>query len=414
MDRTPGQVVLTPRARTVARRALFWLGLGVVAVVIALLALILGGTGAGAREPLDPDSATPNGSKAVVAVLRDHGVRVSHATSLDEARAAVAGHDQSTLLLYDPNGYLNQQRLRQAGELATTTVLVDPDFQALGNLAAGVHAAGSVAATKTPATKTPATKTLAAGCAVPAARKAERISATGKAYRLTASAETDQSTGNATATGCFRGSNGAYSLVQLTESNSVTRTVLGATDVLRNDSVIHNGNAALALNLLGSRPTLVWYTPSLTDVAASGPPSLGVLTPGWVTPTLVLLCFVALAAAIWRGRRFGPLVVENLPVVVRAEETMEGRARLYQRSSARLRALDALRIGVLGRIATRLNLPSTASVAAVTDAVARRTGRDPAQLRDILLDRVPVTDAELIALSDALLELEHDVQQHDI
>lgn len=400
----PDQPVLTPRTRAVARRALFWVGLGVVAIVIALLTLILRGTGAGAGEPLDPDSATPNGARAVVAVLRDHGIRVSHAETLGQARASVTAHDQSTLLIYDPNGYLSQQRLRQAAELAAETVLVDPDFQTLRSLAPGVHAAGSVAATKS----------LAAGCAVPAAKKAERISATGKAYRFTASAEAGENIGNTTAIGCFRGSNGAYSLVQLAaENGSETRTVLGVTDVLSNDAVIHDGNAALALNLLGSHPTLVWYTPSLADVAASGPPSLGALTPGWVTPTLILLCLVALAGAIWRGRRFGPLVVENLPVVVRAQETMEGRARLYQRSSARLRALDALRIGALGRIATRLALPRTASVAAIADAVAGRTGRDPAALLGILVDRVPRTDAELIDLSDALRDLEHDLQQRE-
>ncbi len=41
-----------------------------------------------------------------------------------------------------------------------------------------------------------------------------------------------------------------------------------------------------------------------------------------------------IAAAFWRGRRFGPLVVENLPVTVRASETMLGRARLYEKSRA--------------------------------------------------------------------------------
>ena len=46
-------------------------------------------------------------------------------------------------------------------------------------------------------------------------------------------------------------------------------------------------------------------------------------------PVIVLLLTAGLAAAIWRGRRFGPLVPERLPVTVRAAETTEGRARLY-------------------------------------------------------------------------------------
>ena len=101
------------------------------------------------------------------------------------------------------------------------------------------------------------------------------------------------------------------------------------------------------------------------------------------------------------SRRVGPLVVENLPVVVRASETMEGRARLYERSNARLHALDALRIGTVARLAAhaagcRAPRPSTE----VVDAVAAVTGRDRAAVAGILIDHVPSTDAELVHLSD--------------
>jgi hypothetical protein len=109
---------------------------------------------------------------------------------------------------------------------------------------------------------------------------------------------------------------------------------------------------------------------------------------------------------IWRGRRFGPLVIENLPVTVRASETMEGRARLYQRSSNRGRALDALRIGTVSRLATAVGLSRHASVPEVAATVAGLTGRDPRIVRDILLDAHPRSDAELVSLSDQLLDLE--------
>ena len=138
----------------------------------------------------------------------------------------------------------------------------------------------------------------------------------------------------------------------------------------------------------------------------SGPPDIAALTPGWVTPVMLLLLVVFVAAAVWRGRRFGPLVVENLPVVVRAGETREGRARLYQRSNARLRAADMLRIGAIGRLAQTAGLPSTASTQEVADAVAALTRRDRAAVHALLLDRIPRTDRDLIALSDDLAELE--------
>ncbi len=111
----------------------------------------------------------------------------------------------------------------------------------------------------------------------------------------------------------------------------------------------------------------------------------------WTLPLTVLLLLVALAAAVWRWRRFGPLVIENLPVVVRAGETMEGRARLYERGSARLHALDALRIGTVTRLARLCSLPRTASVEEVVDAVAALTGRNRAEVAALLVDDEPAS-----------------------
>ena len=135
-------------------------------------------------------------------------------------------------------------------------------------------------------------------------------------------------------------------------------------------------------------------------------PTIAELTPSWVGSVSTLLIIVALVAAFWRGRRLGPLVVENLPVVVRASETMEGRARLYQKGAARLRALDSLRIGAVSRVATLCGLPRLSTVDDVIAAVARATARDPADIRSLLLTAEPRTDRDLVRLSDELLELE--------
>ena len=98
------------------------------------------------------------------------------------------------------------------------------------------------------------------------------------------------------------------------------------------------------------------------------------LTPPWVTPLILLVVLFGLAAAIWRGRRLGALVAERLPVVVRANETMEGRARLYERAGSREHALDSLRIGALARLAKLCGLPRRATLDDVIDAVAALTG----------------------------------------
>ena len=108
------------------------------------------------------------------------------------------------------------------------------------------------------------------------------------------------------------------------------------------------------------------------------------------------------------GRRLGPLVAEKLPVIVRSNETMEGRARLYERAGAREHALDALRVGTITRLATTCGLPRRSTVDEVIAAVAALTGRERDAVADLLIDRIPTGDAELVKLSDDLLVLEAD------
>ena len=134
-------------------------------------------------------------------------------------------------------------------------------------------------------------------------------------------------------------------------------------------------------------------------------------TPGWVSPVVVLAIAVTIAAGIWRGRRFGPLVVERLPVHVPSGETSRGRARLYARTSARTHALDQLRIGAVVRIARMLRLPRSAGVDEVTDAAARATGRDGASVHRMLADALPDDDRALVDLAAGLSELEAEVQR---
>lgn len=409
----PPVTALRPRAAVSAtptiggglRRARFWLGFAALAVLFVLVALLVRGGNPAAGPPLGADNAAPAGARALVQVLRQHDVRVVPAGTLREARAAAGSG--ATVLLFDPAGYLTADRMREVARMGAATVVVTPSFDALTSLAPGVQPAGRAATSSD----------LSPDCTLAAARHAGSITAPGQAYRVTpgaaangtAGAGPSQGAAQHSTVGCFPTGLGAFALAHVPGAHPVD--VLGATNLLSNEGIARAGNAALALNLLGGHHTLVWYLPTLADVPATGPPDLAALTPGWVTPVMLLALATAIAAAIWRGRRFGPLVVERLPVVVRAEETMEGRARLYQRSSARLRALDALRVGAVARLAALAGLPRTAGVHEVADAVASLTGRDRAAVRSILLDAVPHTDAELIAGSDRLADLEAAVRR---
>ncbi|TFD77352.1 DUF4350 domain-containing protein [Cryobacterium fucosi] len=379
-------VSATPTLRVAFRRSGFWVAAGVGALLVAIIASAVAGGRASAGPPLAADNAAQSGAMALVEVLRDRGVTVTLADTLKEATAAAAGSADPTLFYFDAEGYLTRDQVTTMAGLASRTVVADPDFDTLQALAPGVGF-GGLAASGSPG----------AGCDIPAAVQADSLSPGGKTLTI--------AVGAAGLTGCFPTGQNAFAMVARGDADR-TVTLVADTAVFSNDTVTRGGNAALALNLLGAGGDLVWYLPTFADVARTGPPSLGELTPGWVTPTLVLLVLVALAAAVWRGRRFGPLVAENLPVTVRASETMEGRARLYARGNARLRALDALRVGSLQRLAEKAGLSRLAGLDEVVLAVAAATGRPPGAVRSTLVDAVPANDRDLVALSDQIQDLE--------
>jgi len=210
--------------------------------------------------------------------------------------------------------------------------------------------------------------------------------------------------------GCFPGDIAdTYGYVE-TANGGQRIAILGPETLLRNDAITESGNAAFGLGLLGSEPLLIWYEPSAEDLRdADRVPTLQELTGPWVTPLAILIVLVTLAAGIWQGRRFGPLVIEKLPVEVHANETMEGRARLYGRGDARGHAARALRTGTLSRLAVHMGVPRTATTDDVLSAAARATGRGPADLEALLGDLEPSSDAALMRLSDGLQTLEHEV-----
>jgi hypothetical protein len=392
---TDDYAVSTPTLRRSARRSAFWIAAAAFAIVVALVSLALTGSPT-PGDPLSPTNPAPAGSQALAEVLRDQGVTVTSATTLTEAREAITSRDETTVLIHDPGAILDRDKLTEIAGLAGTIVLIEPGFAALDALAPGIASAGVASGPfDSPDPETDG------GCRLDALAQTDTIAGDGSGYRFTGEGESP--------TQCLRSGDGVYSLMSL-EVDGGTRTILGIPDVLSNEGVIARDNAALALTLLGSTENLVWYLPSLSDAGPStAPPTLAELSPGWVIPLMLLVFLVAIAAAIWRGRRFGPLVVERLPVVVRASETMEGRARLYEKNSARLHALDALRIGAVVRLARECGLPRTAGLDEVVDAVASTTARPAADVRALLRDAEPRSDADLVRLSDDLLLLERAV-----
>ena len=381
---TATATTLTPTIRAASRRGLFWIVAAVFLLLIAVIAVGTRGSSTGG-VPFSATNAAPAGSKAIAEVLRHQGVDVAVPATLASAKSALRASTSSTLFLVDPDSHLDKSQLTTLAALADHVVLLSPTYTQLKTLAPEVGLAGIVGR-----------DSLAANCALPAASAAGRVSGAGSGFRvLDRGADT---------TACFSSGKKTFSLVEIRKVGR-RLTVVGTTDAFDNEHVSQRGNAALALTLLGDNSRLVWYLPTIDDSSISGP-SIAQLTPAWVGSVFALLIVAAIVAAFWRGRRLGPLVVENLPVVVRASETMEGRARLYQKGAARLHALDALRIGAVSRLATLCGLSRLATVDDVIAAVATVTTRDPAGIRSLLLTAEPRTDRDLVRLSDELLELE--------
>jgi hypothetical protein len=352
------------------------------------------------RGTLDPRSAEAQGSRAVAELLADRGVSTRVVTTLDEARAAAA--PDTTLLIATPDLLTRpQQALLHAGtaDSGGRTLLVAPGGSSVEQLAPGVTAdpATSLAATLTP------------GCDLPAARRAGTADTGGLRYTTT-HPDADQ---------CYASQRLATLIRLPSPTGDGDTVVLGAPDILYNDRLDEHGNASLALQLLGSRPHLVWYLPSLADASAAGQDDertlFELLPPGWLWGTLQLFIAAALAA-LWRARRLGPLVPEKLPVAIRASETVEGRARLYRKANARDRASTALRSATRTRLAPLVGVPVARAHSPETllPALSARLhgdlGGDQA-LHTLLFGPPPRDDAGLITLADRLDALEREVRR---
>lgn len=384
--------ILTPTVRRSLRKLLFWIITVVVVLGVGIVIMLIERAADGGGALLDPDSAAPQGARAVVEVLRDQGVEVVRSSSLEETGRLLAGRE-GTVLLRDAEIVLDEEQLGDLLALSSHLVVLNPGLLQADALAPGVARAGSLSSTAT---------TLTADCVDPLAERAGTVRVDGTGLRILDEA--------GDMIGCFPAENAdAVALVRATTDGTLV-DLLGPEELLRNDRIVQEGNAALALGLLGEDALLVWYEPGIDDLRAGAlPPTMEELGAAWTTPLAILIVLLIIVAGFWQGRRFGPLVVERLPVEVRARETMEGRARLYARSDARGHALDAIRIGTSGRLAERLGLPRSSGPAELVAAVVALTGRPRDGVEALLRQADPVNDAQLAELSDELRLLEEEV-----
>jgi len=296
----------------------------VVLVVVLLAGLVVAlATGGPAGGQLDPRSPAPSGSRALAQILGDQGVQVDLVTT-SAAMSATTGPDD-TLLVVDPD--------RLAAAQVAVVRATGADLVVVSTTAPDRYLPGVTAQPSDPGVRAP-------GCDLPAAQRAGAVDAGGIAYVTDDARLQDPRL-------CYS-HDGRPSLVQATVDGTLV-TLLGSSSPLTNSRLDDEGDAALALSLLGGNDRVVWYLPSATDVPPSAQKSFYDLVPDGVWWGLLQVGVAVLLLALWRARRLGAIVVEPLPVAVRAAETEEGRARLYRRNGARGQAAESLRAGVRSR-----------------------------------------------------------------
>ncbi|MEV0382235.1 DUF4350 domain-containing protein [Nonomuraea sp. NPDC050643] len=374
----------SPTARSAWRSSRVIVLLGALVVLAGVLGVVLGPQ-PGPSRPLDPDDTSFAGSKALAELLRDRGVTVDRVDSAEAAAAKSAAGDR--LLLITDTTFIDDISLSE----------IPGDRLIVGDLSLGVLAPG--VSTEPEQARL---RSREPACRLPAAVAAGSAYMGGAVLR-----------GTAGSTGCYPAGDG-HALVSYAHSGGVT-TVVGDGDFMTNRRLAEDGNAALALNLIGTGKAVTWVVrpenPPLLELPGDEERSMYDLMPGSIRWALYMAIIAIGITAFWRGRRLGPVVTERLPVIVRAAETVEGRGRLYRARRARERAADSLRAGTIDRLTPRLGLGSGAGRHEIVAALAARTGQDPHQVGAALYGPPPADDAGLVGLAGYLDTIERQVSE---
>jgi hypothetical protein len=227
---------------------------------------------------------------------------------------------------------------------------------------------------------------------------------------------------------CFADADGAAPYVALPWGDH-TVTLLSDGTLPMNENLADYGNAALTFRALGKHENLVWYLGNPVDVSTltytsddgagspvGGPdtpaeaPTDDFLPPGTGT-AMYALALAVFVAALWRGRRMGRLVTDQLPVVIPSSETTRGRARLYRRARAYGRATASLRAASAERMGRLLGVPRSSGAPMLVAAVARASGREPVGVERLLYGPPPDSERAMMVLVQELDTLERQVHR---
>ena len=336
--------------------------------------------------PLAIDNPKDWGTMAVAELLRHEGVSVSKAGSLSEA--VYASRQGTTIAVVNADRLSGEDRraLAQAGG-DVVVIGAEGGSDALAGLT-DMTAKGTAATTST---------TLAPQCDDADAQAAQSLAGTRASVSLQ---------GDDDAVGCFPVGEDRYAYATDSLPSGATLRVLPDPAPVTNAHLAQEGNAALGVRALGHHSRLLWLDGQHMEAPSVwNSPS----TPPWLPVLIFQLLVIAGVLAIVQGRRFGGIVSEDLPVVVRSTETMVARGRLYRQGSDRPRAAQALRSGAALRLGATLGLPPGTSRRDVIAAVSSASGTTASTVDSLLYGPPPSSDSALATLAVQLDQLESEV-----
>lgn len=336
--------------------------------------------------PLAIDNPKDWGTMALAELLRDEGISVSKAGSLSQA--VDAGRQGATIAVVNADRLSNQDR-RALAESGGDVVVVGAESgsDALAGLT-GMTAKGTAAA---------ASSTRAPQCNDADAQAARSLAGTRASVSLQ---------GDGDAVGCFPVGEDRYAYATDSLPSGATLRVLPDPAPVTNAHLAQEGHAALGVRALGHHSRVLWLDGEHMEAPSVWNSSS---TPPWLPVLIFQLLVIAGVLAIVQGRRFGGIVSEDLPVVVRSIETTVARGRLYRQGSDRPRAAQALRSGAALRLGATLGLPPGTSRRDVIAAVSLASGIAPATVDSLLYGPPPTSDNALATLAVQLDQLESEV-----
>ena len=336
--------------------------------------------------PLAIDNPKDWGTMALAELLRDEGISVSKAGSLSQA--VDAGRQGATIAVVNADRLSNQDR-RALAESGGDVVVVGAESgsDALVGLT-GMTAKGTAAA---------ASSTRAPQCDDADAHAARSLAGTRASVSLQ---------GDGDAVGCFPVGEDRYAYATDSLPSGATLRVLPDPAPVTNAHLAQEGHAALGVRALGHHSRVLWLDGEHMEAPSVWNSSS---TPPWLPVLIFQLLVIAGVLAIVQGRRFGGIVSEDLPVVVRSIETTVARGRLYRQGSDRPRAAQALRSGAALRLGATLGLPPGTSRRDVIAAVSLASGIAPATVDSLLYGPPPTSDNALATLAVQLDQLESEV-----